>query len=143
MDVLWSGYFIPFHHLSPVSREPLELQNWWASLARAFTAGYEGGGCLVIDLLMETVVSILGSIRKGDVMFMINLKDVYFQALVYLDSLPYLQFLINGKVFPVPGSLLCPFFWLPRSSPECSPWYQSGPINRGFVSFTTSTTGWW
>ena len=51
--------------------------------------GGGGGGCPVIDLSIlnvhitltmfqiETVVLVLGLIRKGDVMFSINLKDVY------------------------------------------------------------------
>ena len=35
---------------------------------------------------METVVSVFTSIRKGEVMFLIDLKDAYFQVPIHSDS---------------------------------------------------------
>ena len=37
---------------------------------------------------IETVSSVLGSIRKGDIMFSIDLKDAYFQIPVHTKSRP-------------------------------------------------------
>ena len=48
---------------------------------------------------METVSSVLGSIRKGDIMILIDLKDVYFQIPFHPESRPYLWFIVQGKVY--------------------------------------------
>ena len=45
---------------------------------------------------METVASGLDFIRKGDLMFSLDLKDVYFQIPVYPEVRSYLRFL-RGK----------------------------------------------
>ena len=50
---------------------------------------------------MEMVLAVLGSIRKGDVMFSIDLKDAYFQMPVHLESRPYVRFLVQGTVYHV------------------------------------------
>ena len=48
---------------------------------------------------METVVSVLGSIRQDDWTFSIKLKDSYFQIPIRLDSHLYLRFVQKGQVF--------------------------------------------
>ena len=48
---------------------------------------------------METVNSLLAFIRKGDIMFSIDLKDAYFQIPVHPELMPYLQFALNRTVF--------------------------------------------
>ena len=54
---------------------------------------------------METVSSVLESIRKEDVMFSIDLKDSYFLIQLCPDSRPCFRSTLNGKVFQV---LVCP-----------------------------------
>ena len=41
---------------------------------------------------------VLGSIRKGDAIFSINLTDAYFQVPIHPDSQSFLQIVLNGKV---------------------------------------------
>ena len=48
---------------------------------------------------IETVALILVSIRKGDLMFSVDLKDAYFQIPIHSDSQPYLRFVLEGQVF--------------------------------------------
>ena len=48
---------------------------------------------------METVASVLGSIRKGDWMFSIDLMDTNFQIPVHPESLPYLRFCLEGRFY--------------------------------------------
>ena len=45
------------------------------------------------------VASVLGSIRKGDWMFSIVLKDAYFQIPIRPDSSPYLWFFLESRVY--------------------------------------------
>ena len=47
---------------------------------------------------METVASVLGLIQKGEVMFLTDPKDGYFQIPIHLDSLQYFRIVITGKV---------------------------------------------
>ena len=67
-----------------------------------------GSSRLVIDLSslnsfitltkfqMEMVASVLESVRKGDWMFSIDLKDAYFLIPVHSESRPYLRFCLEG-----------------------------------------------
>ena len=48
---------------------------------------------------VEMISSVFGLIRKGDVMFSIDLKNSYFQIPVHLKSRPYLQFVVQRKVY--------------------------------------------
>ena len=50
---------------------------------------------------MEMVSTVLRLIRKGDFMFLIDLKDTYFQIPIYPDSRPDLQIALGEKVLPV------------------------------------------
>ena len=54
---------------------------------------------ILIKFQMETVASILGSIWKGDWMFSINCKDMYFQIPIQPKFWPYLWFMVKGQVF--------------------------------------------
>ena len=47
------------------------------------------------------VSSVLGTIRKGDVMFLIDLKDAYFQSPIHPDSQPFLRVAIARMVSQV------------------------------------------
>ena len=72
-----------------------------------------GGWCPVIDLphlntfvlqtplKMETVASVLLSVREGNFLASIDLKDVYFQIPVHQSSRKLLRFLSGGGVLPV------------------------------------------
>ena len=42
---------------------------------------------------------VLASIRTGDFMFPIDLKDAYFQILIHPELGPCFQFILNGKIF--------------------------------------------
>ena len=57
---------------------------------------------------MGAISSVLGAIRKRDVMFSIDLNDAYFQILIHVDSQPHLWIALDGKVY-IQGSLFCPF----------------------------------
>ena len=48
---------------------------------------------------METVQSMLASVRQGDWMISIDLKDAYFQIPVHPNSRPYLRFVTGSGVF--------------------------------------------
>ena len=56
------------------------------------------GFVTLMKFQMEIVASVLGSARKRDWMFLIDLKDAYFQIPVHLKSRPYLQFCLEGHV---------------------------------------------
>ena len=71
----------------------------------------EGGRRPVVDLLalnhcvtfiplrMEMVALVLGSTRKGEVMFSIKLKDVYLEIPIHPDFHPYLWIALSGRVY--------------------------------------------
>ena len=48
---------------------------------------------------METVATVLASIRKGDFLASIDLKDAYFQIPIHADSRKYLRFVAKKQVF--------------------------------------------
>ena len=41
---------------------------------------------ILTKFAIETVLSVLGSIRKGDVMFSVILKDTFFQIPIHAES---------------------------------------------------------
>ena len=48
---------------------------------------------------MKIVASVLGSVKKGDMMSSVDLKDTYFQIPIHLESQPFLQFVMEGQVY--------------------------------------------
>ena len=87
-------------------------QSSWSGLSQPpFFGEGDGGWQPVMDLStlsgfvtltkfrIETVALVLRSIRNGDCMFSIDLKDAYFQIPIHPDSHPYLQFIFKGQVF--------------------------------------------
>ena len=48
---------------------------------------------------METIQSVLLSIRPGDWMASIDLREAYLQVPVHLESRPFLRFVTNGQVY--------------------------------------------
>ena len=48
---------------------------------------------------METVTSVLASIREGDFMSSIDLRDAYFQIPIHRSSRKWLRFLSGGTVY--------------------------------------------
>ena len=54
---------------------------------------------------METIQSVLLSVRQGDWMASIDLKEAYLQVPVHLDSRSFLRFVAQGNVYPF--SALC------------------------------------
>ena len=48
---------------------------------------------------METVVSVLASIQKRDIMFLRDLKDAYFQIPVHSELRSYVQFAVNERIY--------------------------------------------
>ena len=48
---------------------------------------------------METTTSVMASIREGDYMASLDLKDAYFQIPIHPDSRKYLRFTSEGTVY--------------------------------------------
>ena len=81
------------------------------SIHRWMCTGFPSGGGPVIDLShlnglvrltpfkMETVASVLLSVREGDFLSSIDLKDAYFQIPVHQSSRKLLRFLSEGTVY--------------------------------------------
>ena len=57
------------------------------------------GYLILMPFKMEIVSSVLGSIKKGNVIFSVDLKDVCFDIPVPLDSCPYLRIAFSSRVF--------------------------------------------
>ena len=57
------------------------------------------GFVTLMKFKMETVVSVSGSIRNGDWLFSIDLKDSYFQIPVHLESRPYLRLCLKRQAY--------------------------------------------
>ena len=96
-------------------------------LAEKVTGGWQPIICLSVlnsfvtltKFQMQVVVSVLGSIRKGDWMFLIDLKNAYFQIPVLPESWPYLRFSLERRVYQFHAlCLVCPL--PPKCSPESS-----------------------
>ena len=58
---------------------------------------------------METLQSVLLSVRPGDWMVSLDLKDAYLQVPMHPDSRKFLRFMVGGEGVPVQGTLLRPF----------------------------------
>ena len=111
-------------------------------------------GVLVIDLSplngfvcqtpskMETAASVLLSIREGDFLAFVDLKDTYFQIPVHRSSRKLLRFTLEGTVYQF--KVLC--FGLstapPRYLPECLQPCQLGRTLTGFDFYDTWMTCW-
>ena len=83
------------------------------------------------------ISSVLGSIRKGDYMFSIYLKD----TCIWTPNLIF--WLCSEERFISPSLSTLVFLQLLRYLLECFLWYQSGLARRGFDSCTIWTIGWW
>ena len=51
------------------------------------------------DFRMETVASVMSSVRPGDFMASIDLKDAYFQIPVHQSSRKFLRFTLDGTIY--------------------------------------------
>ena len=76
---------------------------------------------------METVASVLSSVREGDFLASLDLKDTYFQIPIHPSSRKLLRFMSEGDSLPVPSPVL--------RSVDCSPGLHQGL--RGRVSVGT------
>ena len=47
---------------------------------------------------METVASVIASIWRRDIMFLIDMKDAYFHFLMHLESKPCPCFMVNERI---------------------------------------------
>ena len=86
---------------------------------------------------MEMVSLVVGAIRKGDVIFSADLKDAHFQIPIHPETLPYLWFALNGKVFQFEP--LC--FVFSTASRGCSPWCWRGLQKRDSSSVLPGLLG--
>ena len=85
--------------------------RWWPIIDLSALNGYVS----LTRFWMETVASVLGSVRKGDMMFFDGLKDAYFQIpfiwiLDHIYGLSWRGRCINS------GFSFSACHWLPRSS---------------------------
>ena len=91
---------------------------------------------------METAASVLLSVREGDFLAFVDLKDTYFRIPVHRSSRKLLRFTSEGTVYQF--KVLC--FGLstapPRSLPECLQPCQLGRTLAGFDFYDNWTTGW-
>ena len=79
----------------------------WLFLVEKATGGWQpvidlsalNGFVMLTKFKIETAASVLGSVRKGDWMFSIDLKYSYFQIPVHPESRPYLWFCLKGRVY--------------------------------------------
>ena len=83
----------------------------------------------------------IGSIRKGNWMVSIDLKDEYFQIPIHPESRPYLRFVVEGQVFQFRAI----FFGLstaPQMFTRVFSLMSEWLISEGFASFGIWMTGW-
>ena len=141
VEVLKSGYVIPFASEPLLSRDPVSLPSYSPTSEKGIaleaeiqsllqkgavepapaTSGFysrmfvvqkaSGDWRPIIDLSvlntqihktkfkMETVQSVLSSVRKGDWMVSIDLKDAYLQIPIHPQSRKYLRFVFGEKVY--------------------------------------------
>ena len=69
--------------------------GWWPAIDLSTLNDF----VTVTKFQVETVASEVGSIRKGDWMFLIDLKDAHLQIPVHPESWPFLCFCLGGQVF--------------------------------------------
>ena len=90
---------------------------------------------------METVTSVLLSVREGDFLASLDLKDAYFQIPIHPSSRKLLRLTSEGQfTSSEPYVLNCRL--LPRSSPGSSQLCQRGHTPTGSDFSAIWTTGW-
>ena len=122
-------------------------------LLQSSLPGGEGGWRPVIDLShlndfvqltpfkMETVASVLLSVREEDFLASLDLKDAYFQIPIHGSSRKLLRFMSEGQfTSSKPCASVCRL--LPRSFPESSRWCRLGLTLGVFDCSVTWTIGW-
>ena len=90
---------------------------------------------------METASSVLHSVRRGDFLASIDLKDAYFQIPVHTSSRKWLRFFSVGTVHLF--KVLC--FWLstaPQVFTRVFATVSAWAHTRGFIFSGSWTTGW-
>ena len=87
---------------------------------------------------METVASVLLSVREGDFLASLDLKDAYFQIPIHRSSRKLLRFTLEGTVYQFRA--LC--FGLSTASPGSSQPCQHGHTPTGSDFSGIWTTGW-
>ena len=90
---------------------------------------------------METVASVLLSVREGDFLASLDLKDAYFQIPIHRSSRKLLRFTSEGTVYQF-RALCSDCRLLPRSSPGSSRSCQRGHTLTGSDFSAIWTTGW-
>ena len=90
---------------------------------------------------METVASVLLSVRKGDFLASLDLKDAYFQIPIHLSSRKLLRFTSEGT-FTSSKHCVSDCRPLPRSSPGSSRSCQRGHTLTGSDFSAIWMTGW-
>ena len=90
---------------------------------------------------METVAPVLLSIREGDSLASIDLKDAYFHIPVHQLSRKLLRFLSEGTAYQF-KALCFRLSTAPQVFTRLLPLCLSGHIPAGFVFFGTWMTDW-
>ena len=90
---------------------------------------------------METVASVLLSVREGDFLASLDLKDAYFQFPIHPSSRKLLRFTSEGTVYQF-RALCFRLRLLPRSSPGSSHPCERGHTPTGSDFSAIWTTGW-
>ena len=75
------------------------VENVTGLLAHHQSVDALNGFVTLTKLKMETVASVLESVRKGDWMFSIAVEDTYFQISVHPESRSYLRFCLEGLAY--------------------------------------------
>ena len=94
---------------------------------------------------METATSVLLSIREGNFLASLDLKNAYFQIPIHRSSRKLLRFTSEGTVYQfkrTSRSCASDCRLPPRSLPECLQPCQRGRTLAGFNISATWTTGW-
>ena len=90
---------------------------------------------------METVAFVLLSVREGDFLASLDLKDAYFQIPIHPSSRKLLRFTLEGTVYQF-RACVSDCRPLPRSLPGSSQPCQRGLTRTGSDFFGTWTTSW-
>ena len=99
IDKIYYGYWIPFLCPPPLTWEPRE--SWrlfttrWRPVIRVSPCNIY---VVLLNFRMGMVTSILASIWKGDIMFLIDPREPYFQIPILSELRPFLQFVVNKKI---------------------------------------------
>ena len=93
--------------LGPVNQPSLGFYSWLILVEKVTGGGGRpvtglstfNGFITLTKFQMETIASLLGSIRKGDWMFSIDLRDAYVQIPFHPESQPNLRLCLEGSVY--------------------------------------------